>query len=132
MFTVHSILLFTVPGFLGCYGNVPDSWKRLVSNQFGSLTLDKCLDTCRRRDFPYAALTQGHSCWCGDDRINGGDLLSANECNIPCDGNEQQFCGGQDGTSFYSGEKTGLVFASEWQFFEIKSLNMGNICQMYP
>ena len=93
---------FKVPGYLGCYGNISTSWTQLVSNQ-QRLTVGSCLDACRRGDYPVAALSRGKDCWCGNDGNTGGQELSPEQCNTPCTGNDQEFCGGNNGaTSLYA------------------------------
>ena len=50
-------------------------------------------------DYKYAALQNSNECWCGNsgyDKYGPGD-----GCNLPCQGNKTQICGGANRNSVY-------------------------------
>ncbi|XP_072018004.1 uncharacterized protein [Amphiura filiformis] len=97
-----------LPGYIGCYGNVPQSWSQFDIFQ-PQLTIASCLTSCRNRDFLIGAL-QGQYCRCGNDGGDIGDLELSTKCDTPCPGNNGQYCGGSDGaTSFYATNLGGAI-----------------------
>ncbi|XP_072017981.1 uncharacterized protein [Amphiura filiformis] len=91
----------TLPGYLGCYVNRPISW-HLSSSTISALTIERCLDSCRRHNHQIAALYSGSECVCGNDSGNRGTPTLTSMCNAPCTGDSTQSCGGaQQITSYY-------------------------------
>ena len=102
-FHYDNLLFLTVPGYLGCYANIPTTWAS--SSTIMDITIDKCLSSCRWKGNQIAALYDGTKCECGDDMTNSGTMISVSECNAPCVGDSSQFCGGYQRTSYYNGKK---------------------------
>ncbi|KAL2154372.1 hypothetical protein VTH82DRAFT_3048 [Thermothelomyces myriococcoides] len=63
-----------------------------------------CLDFCRTGAgdanggktgrFQFAGLEYSRECWCGQTLSSLSAKLPDSECNLPCDGNTTQACGG--------------------------------------
>ncbi|EMD94147.1 hypothetical protein COCC4DRAFT_132206 [Bipolaris maydis ATCC 48331] len=64
------------------------------------MTVQKCSAICK--DYLYYALGDGKECWCGDTFHVPAELVSHNQCSIPCAGNSAQKCGGSWKISIYS------------------------------
>ncbi|KAF2102406.1 WSC-domain-containing protein, partial [Rhizodiscina lignyota] len=66
-----------------------------------TMTVDYCLNFCK--DYTYAGIEYGSQCYCGNTLASAaapkaGELGS---CNMPCNGNSTQFCGGNWALSSY-------------------------------
>jgi hypothetical protein len=84
---------------IGCYRD--QSQRDLNGYSFnaeGRMTVDACLDTCRRRAFTYAGLQYAYFCFCGNSY---GSYGNADNCDMRCHGNAQQICGGIWANSVY-------------------------------
>ncbi|KAL2019677.1 hypothetical protein VTK56DRAFT_9296 [Thermocarpiscus australiensis] len=83
---------------LGCYTDDSSLGKALVYRQdqldAATLTTEKCLQACRDGGFPFAGTEYGGECYCGVVLGNDSSVVSAEECNMPCNGNPGQTCGG--------------------------------------
>ncbi|KAK0621140.1 WSC domain-containing protein [Bombardia bombarda] len=66
-----------------------------------TLTSAGCLQACRDGGFPFAGTEYGGECWCGV--VIGNDTFSAisSDCDIPCNGNSSQTCGGRSRLNLY-------------------------------
>ncbi|KAL4723595.1 hypothetical protein ACLX1H_009233 [Fusarium chlamydosporum] len=69
----------------------------LVSTDFLSMTVDKCLQKCW--SYKYAGVENGSQCWCGNTInwqgfFSQGRNVSMSDCNINCPGDNLTFCGG--------------------------------------
>ncbi|XP_038059640.1 WSC domain-containing protein 2-like [Patiria miniata] len=67
------------------------------------MTVDSCVTTCYERLFPVAALGAGKECHCGrfTEEFRMEKTLSPHECNVPCAGDENYYCGGESTLSVY-------------------------------
>jgi len=59
-----------------------------------SLTIEKCIHHCYRRNFDFAGVQTGHECWCGNHNPNDSQRRPQSECSVRCAGNHNQKCGG--------------------------------------
>lgn len=64
------------------------------------VTIRKCLTDCREHGYSFAALRNGNSCYCTNNnyRLHG----KSEECNIKCQQNAEEICGGTSSNSVYS------------------------------
>uniref|UniRef100_A0A1I8GA57 WSC domain-containing protein n=1 Tax=Macrostomum lignano TaxID=282301 RepID=A0A1I8GA57_9PLAT len=71
-------------------GEISVSEPRVIS---GNMTQDFCSGFCALGGFPYFGLQNARACFCSWDF---GSIGPANEsdCNMPCNGNSSQICGG--------------------------------------
>ena len=85
--------------YIGCY---KDSSARDLSGfsiSESGMTTERCISICSQKGFTYAA-TQ-YSSWCFCDN-NYGKYGNADNCDMNCDGNPNQKCGGAWANSVYS------------------------------
>ncbi|KAK3302010.1 WSC domain-containing protein [Chaetomium strumarium] len=84
---------------LGCWSDDSSMGRALVYRQDkvdgASLTTEKCLQACRDGGFPFAGTEFGGECYCGVVIGNGTAAAPAGDCNIPCNGDSSQTCGGR-------------------------------------
>eukprot|EP01064_Diplonema_japonicum_P020620 TRINITY_DN3021_c4_g1_i2.p1 TRINITY_DN3021_c4_g1~~TRINITY_DN3021_c4_g1_i2.p1 ORF type:complete len:680 (+),score=221.43 TRINITY_DN3021_c4_g1_i2:98-2137(+) len=58
----------------------------------GSNTAEECVSACLWNGFQYAGVEAGEECWCGDG-VAGAERTATTECDLPCPGDESQWCG---------------------------------------
>jgi hypothetical protein len=63
------------------------------------MTTEICTDECRAKGFPYAGTQSGSYCFCGTSYGRSGP---AGNCDIKCQGNTGQVCGGAWANSVYA------------------------------
>ncbi|KAH7564038.1 hypothetical protein BM1_01085 [Bipolaris maydis] len=86
--------------YQGCY---VESKSRVIHEKStidSSMTVQKCSAICK--DYLYYALGYAKECWCGDTFHVPAELVSHNQCSVPCVGNSAQKCGGNWKISIYS------------------------------
>ncbi|KAI1752935.1 WSC domain-containing protein [Xylaria castorea] len=91
---------------VGCWTDDSSNGKALFYRQdnldSSTLTTDECLQSCLTGGFPFAGTEYGGECYCGVVVGNGTDLATdASTCNMPCNGNSNQTCGGPSRLSLY-------------------------------
>jgi uncharacterized caspase-like protein len=86
-----------VPKHLGCFRDRGELFGKqgrdldgFVVNEAG-MTTERCTSLCASREFAYAGTQYGTWCFCGN---NYGRSGPADNCNMACDGNSKQSCGG--------------------------------------
>ena len=87
---------------LGCFHD--DDESRLLSSygvKLQEMTVQKCIDVCVQSAFPYAGIRKGKECYCGTERPSTEHLLEGSYCNLPCEGQPQQTCGGKDAVQVF-------------------------------
>ncbi|KAL2127249.1 hypothetical protein VTI74DRAFT_11048 [Chaetomium olivicolor] len=70
----------------------------------GNMTVEMCLDFCKTGagdasggktgSFKYAGLEYARECWCAQTLSSMSDKFPDSACNLPCEGNTTQACGG--------------------------------------
>ncbi|XP_036356851.1 uncharacterized protein LOC115209445 isoform X2 [Octopus sinensis] len=87
--------------YIGCYKDGP---RRAMDGFFytdhNSMTIEKCLSECRKRNFLFAGLEWRYECFCGNSYTMYGPR-NESWCNRPCTGNTLQICGGGYSLSVY-------------------------------
>ncbi|KAK4441988.1 pectate lyase superfamily protein-domain-containing protein [Podospora aff. communis PSN243] len=71
------------------------------------MSVDLCARHCvGQLEHKYFALQGGDACICGDDNPlpAGVTVTSATDCDVPCVGNVNEICGGEDEVSLYGAE----------------------------
>ncbi|MBI5275473.1 MAG: hypothetical protein HY854_03355 [Burkholderiales bacterium] len=90
-----------IPGtLLGCFRD--DAASRVLDGyhtQIPAMTPLACIAECRSRGYTSAGTQAGDQCFCGHayDRLG-----SADTCNVPCDGDASQTCGGALANAVYA------------------------------
>ncbi|KAK4157999.1 WSC domain-containing protein [Chaetomidium leptoderma] len=84
---------------LGCWTDDSSMGRALTYRQDkvdgATLTTEKCLLACRDGGFPFAGTEFGGECYCGVVIGNGTFAAPAGECDMACNGDSSQTCGGR-------------------------------------
>lgn len=89
---------------LGCY---TDNVQARTLSTFeptsdGLVFVRGCTEICASNGFKYAGVEYGQECFCGNDILNGAQSAPASECNMPCNANKTETCGGSNRINLYS------------------------------
>ncbi|KAJ3314127.1 hypothetical protein HDU76_002466, partial [Blyttiomyces sp. JEL0837] len=80
---------------LGCKADKVDGSNRVMEYTAiigdASLTLEKCAVLCHNKQYAIAGAEFGGECYCS----NNIATTNATNCNMTCNGNKQEFCGGR-------------------------------------
>ncbi|KFY35671.1 hypothetical protein V494_05711 [Pseudogymnoascus sp. VKM F-4513 (FW-928)] len=93
---------------LGCY--YQDSQLQLLEENLSpaggdtALTIPKCQNTCYLRSYNIAGVQEGNQCWCSTYAA-GLWTLNQTDCNIPCTGDKNTFCGGKEVFNVFKAEE---------------------------
>ncbi|KAJ5151122.1 uncharacterized protein N7482_010374 [Penicillium canariense] len=93
--------------YTGCYSD-NESTRVLNGVRFADLGIGKvtstgCVEYCNNAGFSIAGTEYAGQCFCGD-KMEGSSILAADHCNMKCEGDSTQVCGGALALSVY--EKT--------------------------
>ncbi len=104
--------------FLGCFrdnGRQTDLGNDAFAFHSDNMTGAQCVATCRARGFRFAGTQNGSSCVCGNGYGFSG---AAGNCNVPCNGNSAEACGGFNANSIYAANESfdfgSPPFAGTW------------------
>ncbi|KAI0099658.1 WSC domain-containing protein [Nemania sp. FL0031] len=91
---------------VGCWTDDSSDGKALFYRQdtleSAAMTTETCLQACLAGGFPFAGTEYGGECYCGVVIGNGTDLATdASTCNMACNGNSSEICGGPARLSLY-------------------------------
>ncbi|KAI1823578.1 WSC domain-containing protein [Xylaria intraflava] len=91
---------------VGCWTDDSSQGRALFYRQdnvnSSTLTTETCLKSCLSGGFPFAGTEYGGECYCGVVVGNGTSLATdPATCNIPCNGNASETCGGPSRLSLY-------------------------------
>jgi WSC domain len=80
---------------VGCVDEGLNGTRTLTGPRHASLGMTQylCMKYCDSFGFPVAGVEYARECYCGSAFLNGGGGL-ATGCNMPCEGNSTQICGG--------------------------------------
>lgn len=90
--------------YLGCFRDQGDPYGtrgRDIDGTISSspaMTTELCLSLCLSGGFSYAGTQYASSCFCGHSY---GRFGAADNCNMPCSGNQNEICGGTWSNSVY-------------------------------
>ncbi|KAH7376045.1 WSC domain-containing protein [Plectosphaerella cucumerina] len=68
-----------------------------------TMTVARCLTACRAANFILAGIEYASECYCGNTISNGG-APAVDGCNMLCNGNSTEYCGGPDRLNVYNFE----------------------------
>ncbi|KAF2640151.1 WSC-domain-containing protein [Massarina eburnea CBS 473.64] len=87
--------------YSGCFGDSVSSRALpfMTELEFNNATVEQCTAYCKGNDYRYAGLEYHGQCFCGTSV--SAAVASEGECNLPCNGDPTQVCGGQDRISIY-------------------------------
>ena len=104
----------TVWNAKGCYSQ-EDSKTPIVEKKLSpaggdaALTVPGCKNTCYLKDYGIAAVRDGNQCWCSN--YVEGWTRDETECNIPCTGDKETFCGGKGVYNVFMAEENEEPFS---------------------
>ncbi|CAL3968653.1 unnamed protein product [Diplocarpon coronariae] len=87
--------------YVGCYTEVRGGGRALDGQSLpdDANTIEKCTAACA--PYKYAGAEYGRECYC-DDELNALSTTSSDaQCGMPCEGNDQEVCGGTGRLSVY-------------------------------
>ncbi|EAA34781.3 WSC-domain-containing protein [Neurospora crassa] len=71
----------------------------------GVMTVEKCLGFCKggleKKGYRFAGLEYSRECWCASQLFSLSSKVADAECNLSCDGDASQVCGGSLRISVY-------------------------------
>ncbi|XP_038050911.1 uncharacterized protein LOC119724062 [Patiria miniata] len=82
------------PGYLGCYVDKSDD-RALQGDHWTDVSAQSwewCIANCSRKSYRFMGLESGNECYCGDDVYSRHG--NGYGCNMTCEGNAGQTCGG--------------------------------------
>lgn len=86
---------------VGCY---TDSYSRTLRYQVtANATVESCLASCQSQGYQYAGLESWTECYCDSAIQSTGSVAPSTDCNLPCDHNHAEMCGGSWRLSVYYG-----------------------------
>ncbi|KAF7290351.1 hypothetical protein HMN09_01293100 [Mycena chlorophos] len=65
-------------------------------------TLDACTSACFDAGYPYAGAEYAGQCYCGTAIYEFAGTIPVTDCNMLCDGDVSEFCGGPNALSMYN------------------------------
>jgi WSC domain len=90
----------------GCYTDAITS-RALTANtlvNYGTMTVEICAAFCA--GYTYFGVEYAGECYCGNVLAGGSVLSTTTSCNMLCDGNQLEYCGGPNRLDFYSSKGT--------------------------
>jgi iron transport multicopper oxidase len=93
--------------YLGCYSEATNS-RALTDKQYAvpaaNVTVEACMKACA--NYRYWGVEYGSQCFCGNSIHNGSSLVqgstpSLTGCNMVCQGNSTEYCGGPNRLNMY-------------------------------
>ncbi|KAH7305991.1 hypothetical protein B0I35DRAFT_483733 [Stachybotrys elegans] len=85
---------------IGCYTEVPG--RALPTGAtVPSRNVASCIAACKSRSLKFAGVEYGGECWCGNQLAAGSTQAPITQCNIPCNDNTTEICGGGDRLNIY-------------------------------
>ena len=84
--------------YIGCYRDSGNRDLKGYSFSSNAMQIDDCAFMCKRKGFKYMGLQYSSYCFCGNDF---GKYGKADNCNMPCNGNPNEICGGSWANSIY-------------------------------
>lgn len=91
--------------YVGCVSDNVSGGRALTgaSTTSSSMTLESCRAYCDAQGYILSGTEYADECYCGNSLVNGGTILSSNStCNMLCDGNNAESCGGPNRLSVFS------------------------------
>ncbi|PSN71340.1 hypothetical protein BS50DRAFT_449655, partial [Corynespora cassiicola Philippines] len=63
-----------------------------------------CVDFCRNAGYQFAGVEYMYECFCASKIQEPGAISTDGGCNMPCDGNNAEACGGSYRLSVYTND----------------------------
>lgn len=88
--------------YAGCFKDASErALGGVVRADLGLVSNEKCVAHCRAAGYALAGTEYGGQCYCGNELV-GSQHLDGGKCEMPCEGDASQFCGGSWALSVYS------------------------------
>ncbi|KAI0641646.1 hypothetical protein C8Q79DRAFT_918971 [Trametes meyenii] len=88
---------------LGCFNDSVDARVLAVGvNVPGPFTVEGCTTACQDANFPLAGVEFAGQCFCDTQIENGGAPTPPGDCNMACNGNSTELCGGPNRLNVYN------------------------------
>jgi len=94
--------------YTGCYSDSLGDGNRVMTGielaNVGqhAVTNTKCVAYCNQRGYSMAGTEYGGQCFCANTLAKGSSKLDDSKCNMPCEGDSSETCGGSLALSVYS------------------------------
>lgn len=90
---------------IGCYNEIAG---RALPNSIKTTerTVAACINACAPLGYKYVGLQYGGECWCANEFREGSLPVAAGECNIACNDNKGEYCGGSQRLNVYQRDGT--------------------------
>ncbi|KAK0243169.1 glycoside hydrolase family 71 protein [Armillaria nabsnona] len=95
----------------GCYTDSADRLLRGSLTTISGLTTNSCISSCSAAGFTMAATEYSYQCLCGNTLYHtggAGSSTSSSDCNMSCQGDSTQKCGGSYRANLYTAPGTAL------------------------
>ena len=108
-----------VPGYIGCY--IDDRNRVLPDARFNSdiMSVKECIHFCSTQSptMRYAGVQYSEECHCGEEGAdyNRLGLKRDHECDMDCDGNSDEICGGEWRMSIYDCKSLLIIIKSYYE-----------------
>jgi len=79
--------------YKGCFREGSKRDLRFRIDMAADVSPETCTATCKEHGYGLAGLEYGHECWC-DNYMPYGQQVDDSNCNMPCDCNNMDLCGG--------------------------------------
>ncbi|KAI9148881.1 WSC domain-containing protein [Paramyrothecium foliicola] len=85
---------------IGCYNEISG---RALPNSIKTAerTVAACINACAPLGYKYVGLQYGGECWCANEFREGSVPVPIGECNIACNDNKAEYCGGSQRLNVY-------------------------------
>lgn len=85
-----------------------------ASQIWQDVSIRSCMILCHQRNHKYAALHNGNECAClNDQEVSRLEKLPAEACDIPCNVNDEERCGGKTAASIFLAVARSILSADE-------------------
>ncbi|KAM0491044.1 hypothetical protein D7B24_002172 [Verticillium nonalfalfae] len=92
---------------IGCYTEAPGSRALPFFFATEDQTVAMCVDACSLRDYEFAGVQYGGECWCANAITTGAVPAPDAECNMACNDNAAEYCGGGSRLNIYQRQSGG-------------------------
>ncbi|TGO23411.1 hypothetical protein BPAE_0133g00090 [Botrytis paeoniae] len=93
---------------MGCYSDLGPNGRTLAWKQDqipdADLTIEACLHACKEGGYPFAGVEYSQECYCGVVLGNGTAKVDESNCQMTCNGNTTELCGGAANLYLYVAE----------------------------
>lgn len=86
---------------IGCYTESTQGRALPNGAQTDKKTVKQCIDACKTTQYTYAGVEYGGECWCGNAFSAGAVPAPIGDCNMLCNDNQTEYCGGGSRLNVY-------------------------------